>query len=612
MTSAQAGFVVKLDSQLTKILFLTRLGGSPDGNPNDGSTSANAVALDTAGNIYVAGGTAADNYPTTPGAFQTTGPTPPTGFGAPVFAFVTELSPNGNSLVYSTFFGADDTVCYGGSTCVGVFGTTSANAIAVDSAGALVIGGNTTANQLPVTTGTLGQQCDCMVSTTGTYDQSRFLAKFAAGGQQLIWATYIPLAQTANPGVENVLSITGVAVDADGDVIFSGSAPIGLVVTKGALQGLYPGKSSGQYNAAFVAKVNQSASSYLFSTYFGDGIYEPPRGALALDSQGDIWLTGGSDPKALPFPSSIPLLGDSYVAEISANGSAVISGFTAPAGAAGQDIVLTQNGSGSPVVLGTAGSLLLELPGQPASLVGVANSAGVQVSSYIAPYELVSFYGIGLGPAQSIGGQVVNGAFTNSLGGVQVLFNGVAAPLLYVGPNQINAIVPSSVVEADMATLQIVTPSGTLTGPLFSVVPSNPEVFQDGPPMPAGGAAIALNQDGTLNSATNPAAGGSIVTIWATGAGLNDAPGDQDGIIATDLYTPLLPVSVLNASYSNVSGLYSLDVLYAGSAPGMVTGTLQVNFRLPSQDLLFGVNQLACQMQIGGAVSSRFSIFVTP
>ena len=67
-TSTQSGFVVKLDSQLTTILFSTRLGGS------QGSSSANAVALDAAGNIYVAGATGASDFPVTSGAFQTNGP----------------------------------------------------------------------------------------------------------------------------------------------------------------------------------------------------------------------------------------------------------------------------------------------------------------------------------------------------------------------------------------------------------------------------------------------------------------------------------------------------------------------------------------------------------
>jgi uncharacterized protein (TIGR03437 family) len=228
------------------------------------------------------------------------------------------------------------------------------------------------------------------------------------------------------------------------------------------------------------------------------------------------------------------------------------------------------------------------------------------VSGYIAPYELVSLYGIGLGPANALGGQVVSGSLTNSLGGVQVLFNNVAAPLLYAGPNQINAIVPSSVAELTTASVQVLTANGTLTGPVLSVVPSAPEVFQNGSPMPQGGAAVALNQNGTLNSASNPAAAGSVVTIWATGAGLDNSDA-EDGLIATDLYAPLLPVSVLNSSYVSSNGAYSLDVLYAGTAPGLVTGAIQVNFQLPQDG-----GQITYQLQVGAAVSSRFSIFVIP
>jgi uncharacterized protein (TIGR03437 family) len=114
--------------------------------------------------------------------------------------------------------------------------------------------------------------------------------------------------------------------------------------------------------------------------------------------------------------------------------------------------------------------------------------------------------------------------------------------------------------------------------------------------MPAGGAAVALNQDGSLNSPSNPAAGGSIVTVWATGAGISLAFGG-DGAIASELESPLLPVSVLNSGNANESGVYSLAVLYAGSAPELVTGALQVNFQLPAN--LFDVYQLTCQLQVG-------------
>jgi uncharacterized protein (TIGR03437 family) len=130
--------------------------------------------------------------------------------------------------------------------------------------------------------------------------------------------------------------------------------------------------------------------------------------------------------------------------------------------------------------------------------------------------------------------------------------------------------------------------------------------------MPQGGAAAALNQNGSLNSASNPAGAGSVVTIWATGAGLDNSPEVQDGLIATDLFAPSLPVSVLNSSYVSASGAYSLEVLYAGNAPGLVTGAIQVNFQMPQNLSGSGTYQITCQLQVGAAVSSRFAIFVTP
>jgi len=623
-SSQQAGFIVKLDANLTKILFSTRLGGSPDPNPllpyefDPKGSSANAVALDAQGNIYVAGTTRASDFPITPGAFQTTGPPQNDIFVTPLYGFITELSPDGASIVYSTFFGAPDVFCDGGSSCLPVAGMTGPTAIAVDPSGAIVIGGNTTAVGLPVTAGTIGQTCNCIDSPSqAAYATAGFLAKFAPGGGSLAWATYINLGpEGLTEEFQQSVSITAVALDAEGNVVIAGTAPSGFSITNGALQSSYPGgqPGTGGPTAGFVAKLNASATSYLFSTYFGGLLqYATPDGvtALSLDSQGDIWLTGGSVPSVLPFPTSIPVFGPTYLAELSPDGSSLVEAITAPTGAAGQAIVMTP--SGSPAVLGSAGSLLLDLPDQPAALIAVENSAGVQVTGNIAPYELVSFYGIGLGPAKPLGAQVVNGTVTSSLGGVQVLFNNVAAPLLYVGPNQINAIVPASVFGQDTASVQIVTPNGTLTGPTLAVVPSEPEVFQAPATSLTPGAAVALNEDGSLNSASSPAAAGSIVTVWATGAGGSNFSNNPDGFIATTLSAPSLPVSVLAGNLNSgyyYGGYDSLEVLYAGDAPGMVSGVIQVNFRLSAIGPYPGEGQISYSLQVGAAVSSPFEIYV--
>jgi uncharacterized protein (TIGR03437 family) len=157
---------------------------------------------------------------------------------------------------------------------------------------------------------------------------------------------------------------------------------------------------------------------------------------------------------------------------------------------------------------------------------GVAGSAMFHVSPVVAPRELVTFYGLGIGPSNPQVAQVNNGVIANSLSGVQVLFDGVAAALLYAGSSQINAIVPTAVAGLTR-TAQIVTPAGTISGPTLIVQPTVPQVFTD-----AGGYALAINQDGTVNSFSNPAPLGTVVAVFITG------PGDVAGGRRTIRSTP--------------------------------------------------------------------------
>jgi uncharacterized protein (TIGR03437 family) len=89
-----------------------------------------------------------------------------------------------------------------------------------------------------------------------------------------------------------------------------------------------------------------------------------------------------------------------------------------------------------------------------------------------------------------------------------------------------------------------------------------------------GGPAAALNQDFSLNTPTTPAARGSVITIYGTGEGRTSPPGVTGGVTGADLKSPVLDISA-------TIGGQPTTVVYAGSAPGLVAGVLQVNLRVP-------------------------------
>ena len=569
-TSTQAAFVTKLDPELHGIVFSTRLGGTQGWTGDGSGTLAGGVAVDSAGNLYITGRTANTDFPITPGAFQSSPPVSD-GFGTAQYAYLTEISADGKKIVFSTYFGGASVACMG-SECIGSFGSTIATAIALDHSGNVVIGGGTDAYNLPVTPGGYSQQCGC-----NWQREAGFLTKFAAGGAKLIWSTFLP---NVGADLESFL-IAAISLDSSGNVFVIGSAGDSLPTTPGSIQPVM--RPGGPPFDGFVSKLDPAAQRFLASTYFGDGTTYIA--GLVMDAQTTVWITGSSRPASLPLPPGTPLLGGDYVAALSPDLSRVKFMVTAPIGAADKAII--SNG-GTPTALGFSGSLLLVESSQGPSLVGIANSAAsVVVSNAVAPDELISLYGIDIGPGSPVGAQVVNGVVTNSLGGVQVLFDGVPAPLLYAGPTQINAIVPSEVFAHDTTNITVLTPTGSLTGPTMLVHPSQPAVFP-----------VAINQDGSVNSASDhPAPPGSLVTIWVTGAGRTALP---DGAIAAAASgRPPLPVSVL---LNDQSYYQSLEVQYAGDAPGMVAGVIQINFRLPS-DLKLPLDTEPI-LQIGDAASS--------
>ena len=114
------------------------------------------------------------------------------------------------------------------------------------------------------------------------------------------------------------------------------------------------------------------------------------------------------------------------------------------------------------------------------SVMAVGNAApqevlGYVVSGSVAPGEIVSLYGVGLGPQTGAGAEFDStGKISAKLAGTQVFFDGVAVPLLYAGTNQINAVVPFAAGDRPTTTLTVQTPAGSSSSTVLKIVAADP------------------------------------------------------------------------------------------------------------------------------------------
>jgi uncharacterized protein (TIGR03437 family) len=581
-------FVLKLNPAGNALSYSTYLAG--------GETDVClGIAVDSTGNAYVAGLTRSPEFPRTQQAFQQRYNVAAAGHEG----FVTKLNAAGSDLVYSSLLGGT--------------GVDVVMGIALDSSGAAYLTGLTTSNDFPVTLGAFRTRR----SSTAALLRDAFAVKVNPAGSALMYGTYLG-------GTADDIGL-GIAVDSQGGAVVCGntmsadfpvSTPTHQASFRGAGGQIVDEVESGD---AFVSKLNAAGSGLAFSTYLG-GSRDDRAMACALDSAGRVMITGYTMSTDFPitgdaaqtvFGGSANLrvrTGDAFFAQMAAAGTSVIystflggdkdeaaaglavdsSGASFVAGGTGSENFLTTGGVAGAVAGSAPRGLASQFPfddgfltkfgpatgtgGSGPSIAAIANAASY-VGGSVSPGEIVVMTGSLIGPAQLATALLATpDSLSTTVGETRLLFDGVAAPIVYVSSGQSAAVVPYGVAGRANTVVQAEFRGQRSASILMPVVAVKPALFTAN--ASGRGQAAAFNQDNSLNASV-PAAKGSVIVLYGTGAGVTQ-PASVDGQLSVNVYARIpLPVSV------TIAGI-TAEPAYAGAAPNLVAGAFQINVPIPS------------------------------
>ncbi len=456
--TANHPYLLELDPTGAKTVFsATGIGGS-------------ALALDPAGNIYVAGSTFLLDYPTTAGAYQSTFPAfqvcsapPCTRTFQGSNQYVTKVDSTGSRLIYSTAVSGN--------------GNTTNGGLAVDTAGNVYLTGYAgpgypyTVTPPPIPIGPVNSIF---------FFELPFVSKLDAAGRTLVFS--VPVGGA------------GVQVDSQGAVYVSGGSGSGLAGSFGIANNLLAladvpveclPNNRGIRSSAYVSEVDAASGSLVGSQFIGGSTLSTSGLALSGSS---VWVAGGASLPDFPVtPNAVTL--PSF-------GQGAIAG--AYLGAV--DFSQTQPPEGTPRIY------------------CIVDSADMTPVGAVPRYQLLTILGTGLGPAAGVAAVDTS---TVTLGGASVNFGSLPAPLLYASSTQINLAVPLADAGLAFATMQVAV-SGASAAPrqIPLTFSANPSLFLSsgqseapaiGPPV------LAVNGDGSMNSSTNPARLGSAVSVFVNG-----------------------------------------------------------------------------------------------
>ncbi len=567
------GFVAKLNSTGT-LVYSSYLGGT-------GVDQGYGIAVDATGAAYVAGVTESPDFPITAGAFQAAR-------RGTSDIFVARIHPSGGSLLYSTYLGGSR--------------ENYAFALGLDAAGSAYVTGITSSDDFPVTAGAFQQR--------RTGEATGYVAKLNSTGTALGYATYL--------GGNNNTYVYGLAVDGAGSAYVTGvTNATDFPATAGAFQ--WRAKTMGQGGDAFVTQLDAAGGSLVYSSVFGGNGPDFGR-AIAVDPSGNAYVTGSAGPfgngRWIDFPTTTDAAqrcgtGNpaGFLVRLAAGGkslqySSYLGGGTG-SGTMGGAIALDPQGrvwlagSTSAADFPIGGGPVQAMPGGGSStfdstnlyaFAGDAFLAGVDLAAphpfgltceadaaslapnLVSPGEIVSLFGAGIGPETGVAaGLDADGRLPTTLANTRVLFDGIAAPLLFVRADQVNAVAPFALAGKSSTQVQIEYAGAKTAARTIPVTGAAPGIFTVD--SSGSGQAAALNEDGSYNTPANPARAGSVVVLFATGAGKLD-PVPEDGRVVRGA----LPQTAPAMAYV---GYCPAEVLYSGSAPDLIAGAIQVNLRIP-------------------------------
>ena len=394
-------------------------------------------------------------------------------------------------------------------------------------------------------------------------------------------------------------------------VVNSGGAPIHFTATANTISGgswLYLDKTAADTPVTLLASVN--SSGLIPGTYTGSIVisvpgtgsqaisvsltvpaagalsvspaslsFSAPRGVAVVPSQSvNLTSTAGMSPyTATVFTATggggwltaVPQIGVTPASiSVSVNAGDLPFGFYS-----GTITIVSSDLSLMPVTIPVSFTV-----GQAAPVLRAITNGASFAPGPIAPGEIVTLFGSNLGPSTLAAAQLdASGNVATADAGTQVFFDGIAAPVLYTVDTQVAVIVPYEVFGRDTVEVHVSNFAGSSNFTAVSnsitmrIADSFPAVFTQNAAMQG----AILNQDGSINFPQTGAAPGSFVSLFATGEGQTNPPGVNGKIVTADaLPRPRLPVSV------QVAGMQA-DVTYAGGAPGLAAGILQVNVHLP-------------------------------